>query len=328
MRLFRCSVLALTVSLAPCALAAQDAREGTTIVEILGLRTWTREMVEDSVAKYQPGISLADHACAVILRDSVGFADAASIRMRTGRDTTWAVLPVVEPALRDRVRFRAFASERPKVAAWADIFAVLERDRSSLNDLQHPDVLLGDADSAFGQAVPASTLELRRKLRRHSTARDWALARNALRNDGSPQNRTVAALVLSNFPQRDSTYYLLADGLRVSDSGAMAANMVLSAMSRHAPRRIDWRPAEDALTALVGGTNLFVYTDVLDLLAATHVDPALGRRLARTNPVLLMDHLTAKNPLSSPPARRFLVHIRGQDLGRDPAAWNAWLSGD
>jgi len=327
MRLFRCSAIALAISLAPCALAAQDARKGATIVEILGLRSWTRQMVEDSVAKYQPGISLADHACAVILRDSLGFADAASITMSMGGDTTWSVLPVVEPALKDRVRFRTFASERPKVAAWADIFAVLERDPSSMNDLQHPEVLFGGANSVLGHAVSPSALELRRTIRRHNSARDWALARNALRNDGSPRNRAVAALVLSNFPRRDATYHLLADGLRVTDQGAMAARMVLSAMSRHAPRRVDWGPAEDALAALVGGTNLFVYTEVLDVLAATQVDPALGRRLARANTVLLMDHLTARNPFTPEPARRFLVHIRGQDLGQ-PAAWNAWLSGD
>jgi hypothetical protein len=324
MRLFRW--FALAVLLAPSALVAQEARKGTTVVEILGLRSWTRQMVEDSVAKYQPGVSLADHACAIILRDSVGFADAASMTMSMGGDTAWTVLPVVEPALRDRVRFRTFAAERPKVAAWADIFAVLERDRGSMNDLQHPEVLFGQADSMFGRPVSASTLELRRAIRRHNSARDWALARNALLHDGSPRNRAVAALVLSNFPQRDATYHLLADGLRVSDMGAGLAQMVLSAMSRHAPRRVDWRPAEDALAALVGGTNLFMYTHVLDLLAATRVDPTLGRRLARANTVLMMDHLTARNPFSPPPARRFLVHIRGQDLG-DAAAWNAWLSG-
>ncbi len=195
-----------------------------------------------------------------------------------------------------------------------------------MHALQDPDVLLGRADSAFGRPVPSSTLRLRRAIRRHASARDWALARDAILNDSSPQNRTVAALVLSNFAQRDSAYYLLAEGLRVSDSGAMAAEMVLSAMSRHSPRRVDWRPAEDALRALVGGTNLFVYTDVLELLAATRVDPALGLRLARANPVLLMDHLTARNPFTPVPARRFLVHLRGQDLG-DAAAWNAWLSG-
>jgi len=100
MRLLRCSALALALSLAPAALVAQDARKGTTIVEILGLRTWTRQMVEDSVAKYQPGVSLADHACAIILRDSVGFADAASITMSMGGDTSWTVLPVVEPSLK------------------------------------------------------------------------------------------------------------------------------------------------------------------------------------------------------------------------------------
>lgn len=328
MRLFRCSALALAVSIVPCALVAQEARAKTTIVEILGLRDWTRKMVEDSVAKYQPGISLGDHACAVILRDSVGFADAASITMSMGRDTTWSVLPVVEPSLRDRVRFRTFAAERPKNAEWSDLFAILQRDRAAMHALQNEKVLIGGQDTSWGSPVPASAIELRRALRAHDSPRDWQLARDAILSDSSNANRTVAALVLSNFPQRDSTYYLLAEAMRVSDSGAMAAQMVISALARGAPRRVDWSPAEDALRALVGGTNLFVYTKVLDVLTATQVDPALGRRLARANTVLLMDHLTAKNPFTALPARRFLVHIRGQDLGWDAAPWNAWLTGD
>ena len=328
MRLLRCSLLALALSLSPCALVAQGAPASTRIVEILGLRTWTQKMVEDSVAKYQPGTTLHDHACAVILRDSVGFADAAAINVNGGRDTIWSILPVVEPQLRDRVRYRTYGAKRPKIAEWADLFAILERDRAAMSPLQHEKVLLGGQDTAWGRPVPASAIELRRVLRTHNTARDWELARDAILSDGSYANRAVAALVMSNFPRRDSTYYVLAEGLRISDSGAMAAEMVLRALSRGAPRRVDWSPAEETLTALVGGTNLFAYTDVLDVLTATQVDPALGRRLARANTVLLLDHLSARNPVSPPPARRFLVHIRGQDLGRDPAPWNAWLSGD
>ena len=111
------------------------------------------------------------------------------------------------------------------------------------------------------------------------------------------------------------------------DNGASAAKMVLSALSRGAPRRVDWSPARDALQALFGGTNLFAYTDVLNALVATEIDPVLGRELARVDPELLLDHLGATNPFSPLPVHRYLVHVRGQDLGRDPAAWRQWLAG-
>jgi hypothetical protein len=308
--------------------AAQQAGQGTTIVEILGLRTWTREMVEDSVARFQPGVSLGEHACAVILRDSVGFANAASTEVSMGGDTTWRVLSVVEPARAAQVRFRAYRATRPQVEEWADVFAVLEAHRAAIGSLQYPAVLLGDADSVRGRPIAEGTDELRAAIRRHRSPRDWELARAAILSDSSWANRTVAALVLSNFAERDSAWYLLAEGVRATDSGASIAGMVLSALSRGAPRRVDWSPSRDALRALFGGTNLFAYTDVMDALVATEIDPALGRELARVDAELLLDHLGATNPFSPPPVHRYLVHVRGQDLGRDPAAWRQWLAGE
>lgn len=323
----RCAALAVVPLLLSFPAAAQQSQPATTVVEILGLRTWTREMVEEAVARYQPGVSLADHACAVILRDSVGFANAASITFGMGGDTTWAILPVVEPGRRAQVRFRAYTARRPKVQEWADVFGVLERHPRAMGALQHPEVLLGDADSVFGAPLPQGADELRVALRRHRSARDWELARNAILSDSSATNRAAAALVLSNFPGRDSTYYLLAEGLRATDFGTSAAEMVLSALSRGAPRRVDWAPARDALQALFGGTNLFAYTDVLEALVATEIEPALGRALARVDAGLLLDHLAAANPMTPPPAHRYLVHVAGHDLGRDKAAWREWLEG-
>ncbi|MBW3571066.1 MAG: hypothetical protein KY467_08160 [Gemmatimonadetes bacterium] len=321
-----CTAIPFALLLLSSPAEAQQA-QGTTVVELLGLHTWTREMVEDSVARYQPGVTLADHACAIILRDSVGFANAAAMRFSEGRDTTWIILPVVEPGRRGQVRFRTYQARRPKVQEWADVFALLEQHRQAMQFLQFPEVLLGHADSAYGAAVPEPARELRRALRTHASQRDWELARDAILQDSSYANRTVAALVLSNFADRDSTYHLLVEGLRAVDSGASAAEMVLSALSRGAPRRVDWRPARDALEALFGGTNLFAYTDVLDALAATEIDPELGRELARVDAALLLDHLGAANPLTPPSARRYLVHVRGQDLGGDTAAWKEWVAG-
>lgn len=328
MQPYRCGLLLLVcLAVIPSGLAAQETSPSTTIVEILGLRTWTRQMVEDSVQKYQPGISLADHSCAVVLRDSVGFADAAAQWFSLpDSDTTWVVLPVVEPRQRELVRFRTYTAERPPVQEWADLFQILEQFPRSMNPLQAPEVLFEGAGSFSGTPLPEGTRELRRRLKAHATPRDWELARDAILTDSSYTNRTVAALVLSNFPERDSTFYLLVEGLRTTDRGAEAADMILSALVRGAPPRIDWMPARDALAALVSGTNLFAYTKVLDALVVTQIDPALGRELALLNPDLLLDHLGAKNPFTPPPAHRFLVHIRGQDLGRDPADWQAWLS--
>lgn len=123
-RVGRSIVLALVF--ATSATTFQEGWGQTTAVEIVGLQSWTRQMVEDSVAAYVPGISLADAACVVILRDSVGFADAAVTSFSFG----------------------------------------VEEDRRAMSPLQHPEVLLEGADMFFDQAVPTTTIELRRRLPR------------------------------------------------------------------------------------------------------------------------------------------------------------------
>jgi hypothetical protein len=293
-------------------------------VEILGLRHWTRQMVEDSVARYQPGVSLSDHSCAVILRDSVGFANAAVLNFGL-RDTSWTVLTVLEPDLRANVRLPIYTDRQPKPERWHDLFIILEQDPHALEPLQHAEVLVGGADAMWGTPVGPAARALRDALRRHGSAEDWRLSQTTILTDSSIANRTVAALVLSNFASRDSAYHLLAHGTRTYDNGGSAAQLVLTALTRGAARAVNWRSATEALDALVGGTNLFAYTAVLDALVATQVDRGLGRELARRHADLLLEHVSARNPFSPPPAQRFLTYLAGRDLGRDTVAWRRWL---
>jgi hypothetical protein len=284
-------------------------------------------MVADSVARYVPAVTLADAACAVILRDSVGFANAAAIHVSFGSgDTTWMVIPVVGPAQAHLVRPRQYDRREAKQERWADVFAILESDFRSPNDLQHAEVMFGGATELWGRPVAQSTLALREAIRGHDAPEDFALARTTLLSDSSLENRTVAAFVLSNFPERDERYHLLAEGLRGFDSGTAIAGMVLTALARsELARPVDWAPARAALEALAGGTNLFAYGEVLEALVATEVDRQPGVDLARVNPGLLLDHVGARNPLSRGAAHRFLVHVAGEDLGRDREAWKGWL---
>jgi hypothetical protein len=54
-------------------------------LEIIGLRRWTVPMLEDSLRRIRPDVALGDAACAAILRDSLGFPDAAVLRFRHRR---------------------------------------------------------------------------------------------------------------------------------------------------------------------------------------------------------------------------------------------------
>src|SRR5688500_64440 len=63
----------------------------TTRVEVLGLRNWIVQMLESAVSRYAPGTTLADAACAIILRDSVGFPDATTFAITDEAGTQWRV---------------------------------------------------------------------------------------------------------------------------------------------------------------------------------------------------------------------------------------------
>src|SRR2546426_4254089 len=72
------------ILLAPSFAAAQQRfRTPQGIVEVVGLRRWTVQMIQDSAAKYAPGQDLASHACAAVLRLKLKFADASVVFYRT-----------------------------------------------------------------------------------------------------------------------------------------------------------------------------------------------------------------------------------------------------
>jgi hypothetical protein len=91
-------------------------------------------------------------------------------------------------------------------------------------------------------------------------------------------------------------------------------------------RRIDWAPAEDALRALLDGTQLFAFPGVLDLLTTT-ADPAWIRSvlLPGWQSRIALQMLHSINPADRQRARRFLTAVHGTDLGHDPEPWGSWL---
>ena len=90
--LLGCSRTQLPPTPQAASLKTEDAE-----IEIIGLREWTLEMVQDSLAKYAPEDGLATHACAAALRTKLGFADA-SVSISFSRPGMRRVdIAVVEP---------------------------------------------------------------------------------------------------------------------------------------------------------------------------------------------------------------------------------------
>lgn len=325
--------------LAPRGGAAQTAYDSPRgRVEVLGLRRWTLAMLRDSVRRYVPGQELHDAACMVTLRDSLHFAEVSVTRSQSAPPgqprRAFLTIKLVEPEQASRVRWDA----RPRNAFSAmlpDYAPLVLPLTDSTGGLRRGRVLYwlqfaaGAEREAEVRGAPASTRADGALVAAFLDARrgdaDRARAARVLAGDGYWVNRMVAAAVLSSFPAADSTWWSLVRALRDPHEGVReAAAMALRGMP---PRPVDWGPSTADLRPLLDGTNLPAIADVFALLTRTQVDPALAAPLLRGNAEWVLEHLGAESPAGSDAAHRLLVRLRaGRDLGRDRAAWAAWVA--
>lgn len=316
----------LVLIAAPHALVAQQRIARDTVVEILGLQEWTVERVRASLQRLRPGISLAGAACAVLLRDSLGFAQAA-VETWSFPDTVWTTLTVIEPQQSARVRpLRPLSDSLPDRADWSAAIGLVRRNAFVVSPLQHYDVLRGRTDSVFERPVNAAALEFRNRIRELARTADYERLIWTVSHDRNRSNRLIATLVLGHFPERDQTWWTLMRALRgPSDLAGGMDELVLVGMAREGEYRVDWAPVAEDLQHLLAGTNLFAFLDVLQILAYTGLEPELIRRLIPAGKDLLIGNLRSKNPSRRKQVRFFLSRVSGEDLGEDPEVWVQWV---
>lgn len=303
----------------------------TVRLELIGLKRWTLAMIQDSLARYAPGDSLTSHACAAILRGKLGFADAAVqyYPPPSGANTKgYFAVPVVEPQDSARVRYRARPRDTvPDRADWAAALATFKKHNQVFQSaIQWPAFLLGrlDPDSIEPRLAPARPLL--EFLRAHRTEADRRVAVWTLAQDGNAPQRAIAAVMLAGFSQSDSTWWALADALRDQDGMVSAtASQVLSTLSVVAAKPVNWAPVVEGVRAVLDGTNLFVHSDMLAVLAATRVDRSLASPLLRGGGELVLAKLRSEDSIGSRAAQRFLTQVSGRDFGGNAAEWEAWV---
>jgi hypothetical protein len=141
-------------------------------------------------------------------------------------------------------------------------------------------------------------------------------------------DRTAAAKAMRNFGDREEAWRVLAAALRDPEDRVSAeASSALQWLRMHAPRKVDWSPALDDLAAVLHGTNLFTFSELVRALAATSVDPGLARPLlGNGGGRLLLAYIGARHDNERQIAHALLVQLRGADLGQSPEPWQAWLS--
>lgn len=294
-------------------------------VEFIGLRHWTPEQVRDTLRSVRPDLSLHSAACAAVLQHEIGFpaASVGSIRAPWVPEG-YTAITLVEPEEAHRVRY----AEPPPdslgpVEGWDEAYELFPGRRWAWA------MAIQKVDEG-GRSLPDSTSlpRVRSFIDSHAGEADRLRALEVLETDRNWINRAIATAVLSNFPEHDETWWVLAGaarGIGPDDYGVYEPITVLQYFLRDS-RPIDWSPVTDDLRALLDGTNVHAFTVVLRLLHETSVSPDLAGPLLAGGGELVLAHLRATNPYFRGEARRFLETISGgQDFGEDPDRWREWV---
>jgi hypothetical protein len=307
-------------------------------VEVVGLRRWSLPMIDDSLAKYVPGETLASHACIANLRDNLGFADANIIGFATlhitGTDTTRSrkmILLVREPQDSARVHQIVRAKDyTARLVEWRPVTSVFRSD----NDLFYSFYLsyLGEDAPAIpvGRRSVRDSLDwaaMTQVLAREHTDSGYAKALRVLAQSPSNPDRSVAILVLSRYPDRDEAWRTLLMAA-VEDPQWLDSDIAQEAMqmmsARH-PRHVDWAPVAPIIRNVLDGTALAALAPVIDVLLGTGVDRRSASALLSHGGEMLTSLLELSSEEVTKPAHELLVRLRGEDLGLAPAPWRTWI---
>ena len=300
-------------------------------VEFIGLERWNAEELYDAIQEVDPERPF--HACAAIMKQQLGFADAAAILyVGYGRDPYTVVVGVDDSS---RVRYRPAGRETVVLPdTWLKLKGLAGGDVRTLQAAARTlplrggvfGFLNGARRRAKGMGADPKTLdELWDLVDRADREEDRRLAHDILARDSAWSARAAATLVLGNFMDDDSAWHPLVRSLIDSDGkvAAVADNMLQGLMERKTDP-VDWSGARAYLSVLFGGTRPSTFRRILEVLVATDIDPAFGQQLVRENPDLLLAFAGAQHEPTRESAIAFLRAVSGEDYGVDVEAWRVW----
>jgi hypothetical protein len=307
-------------------------------------------MLQDSLAKYAPGRALDASEIAPDLRYKLHFADAAifsSEQVFDQNETRQSTLVLREPRDSAKVHYLPQTLDSAStLPAWRPITSRLggaanarlleavvgahlegpPRTVIDSADRAHPvTTQLGYAWESVADSLSARPiLDLLARMR---SDKDFRTALGVVQKSTSEIDRVVAALVLSNFPDRDSAWHAL---LRESMSSlqrrdAATAWQALDGMSERVSRTVDWTPVAKRIHDLLDGTALAALPSVANALARTGVAPKDAHAFLAGGGEMITALLESDNSDLSDSAHRLLTSLRGSDLGSDVEVWRAWI---
>lgn len=319
-------------------------------VEIIGLRRWTAEMVRDSLNKYAPDEGLDSEAAAANLRNLLGFADAATT-MHTvvfdEEDKATITIAVREPTDSARVRYvEQTLDSLPQLPALRELTDMLLADSTgrlrpvvAAAHLEGPSRLVVDSTlrrrrfthrEGYAFESPADSLATRPLLSALAARRsdaDFATAVATIDASSSEPDRVVAALILSNFPERDAAWHSLLKAAIGREQGrdATIAQQALIALSNRAPRVVQWAAMRATIRDVLDGTGLAALAPLARALTATGATTVHAAGYLTGGGEMLTAYVESENPDIRDAAHGLLVKLRGQDLGFEPAPWREWI---
>jgi hypothetical protein len=360
-QLLRFTVATLIVALLACSerkpapngqlqAAARVQLDTNRAVEVLGLRWWSVEMLQDSLAKYAPDVPLDSASIPAILRERLHFADAAvhrSEQIFDENESAQVTIALREPGDSARVHFRPQTLDTiARVAEWKAITSKLTGTANEhlldvvvASHLEGPARTTVDSSSrnhpvtiqiGYPFESPEDSLAARpiiEAIAKRSTDRDFTAAVQTLDRSTSLPDRIVAVLVLANFPKRDSAWRALVTACVGQQQAADAATAAhaLQSMAERFPRVVDWMPIAPTIHDILDGTALMTLPRVASALASTGVSPRDAKAFLANGGEMLVAHLESANTDLSEPAHRLLVALRGSDIGSDLVPWRAWI---
>ncbi len=306
-------------------------------VEFIGLQSWDAQELFDAIQEIDPDRPF--HACAAVMRQQLGFADAAAILHLTNRSSDrYTIVVGVEDST--RVQYRPIGSETVVLPeTWQNLKAVVGEDVRTLPAAARTLHSRGGFfNSVFNSARrlaermgadPETLDQVWDLIDRMDGEEDRRLSHEVLAQDTSRSARAVATLLLGNFHDDDTSWHGLVGSLTDPNAvvSAVAVNMLDGLIDSKRRRPIEWSAARAPLLALFGGTHPSVFRGVLRVLVATDVDSEFGQQLVRERPDLLLAHVGAEHDRTREPALAFLRTLSGEDFGADIEAWTAWING-
>lgn len=302
-------------------------------VEFIGLQDWDAQELFDAIRELEPDRPF--HACAAVMKQQLGFADAAAFLYFTGNiesidqsSNRYTVVIGVEDTT--QVLYRPTGNEAVVLPeTWQEMQAVVNEDFNAVtvvaSTLHSRD--MGGELAKFMGVDPETLDQVWDLVDRADGDEDFRLAHEVLARDSLWTARAVATLLLGNFIDNDTAWHGLV-GSAIDTDGRVrtVAQRALDGLVQQGGHPVDWSAARGPLLALFGGTNPFAFVGILEVLVATDIDPEFGQQLVRDRPSLLLAYVGAEHEGTREPAIAFLKTVSGEDFGADLDAWTAWIS--